>query len=84
LNNGRPPKYPELENEIYGWVKELRSALKPVTRAMMRDYYNNWLGNGILTYTKTGRIQCSAYNLIAQWILQAWNEIDPNLIRKAF
>lgn len=22
--------------------------------------------------------------MVAQWILQAWNEIDPNLIRKAF
>ncbi|CAG8700138.1 14437_t:CDS:2, partial [Cetraspora pellucida] len=58
LNNGRPPKYPELENEIYN--------------------------NGILTYTKTDCIQRPAYNLVAQWILQAWNNIDPNLIQKAF
>lgn len=36
LNNGRPPKYPELENEIYGWVKNLRGALKPVTRSMVQ------------------------------------------------
>ncbi|CAG8634248.1 5762_t:CDS:2 [Cetraspora pellucida] len=69
LNNERPPKYPKLENEIYGW---------------MWHYYNDWLDNSILTYTKTGCIQHSAYNLVAQWILQAWNNINPNLIRKAF
>ncbi|CAG8610056.1 13056_t:CDS:2, partial [Cetraspora pellucida] len=80
LNNRRPPKYPELENKIYGWVKDLRSALKPVTQSMIWHYYNDWLDNGIITYTKTGRIQCPAYNLVTQWILQTWNNTDSNLI----
>ncbi|CAG8478776.1 3973_t:CDS:2 [Scutellospora calospora] len=45
-----------------------------------KHYYNDWLDNSILTYTKTGRIQYPAYNLVAQWIFQTWNDIDSNLI----
>ncbi|CAG8795498.1 29193_t:CDS:2 [Gigaspora margarita] len=29
-------------------------------------------------------IQCPAYNLIAQWVLDTWNNIDPILICKSF
>ena len=36
MNKGRPPKYPELEKAIFGWVQELCSKLKPVTRAMVQ------------------------------------------------
>ena len=36
MNKGKPPKYPELEKAIFSWVQELRSKLKPVTRAMVQ------------------------------------------------
>ncbi|CAG8776956.1 20050_t:CDS:1, partial [Racocetra fulgida] len=36
MNKRKPPKYPELENEVYKWVQELRCNQKPVTRAMIQ------------------------------------------------
>ena len=34
--------------------------------------------------TPTGRIQKPAYNVIAQWVKKAWDNIDPALIRRSF
>lgn len=42
------------------------------------------MANEVHTLTKKGRIKRPAYNLVAQWVLDAWNSIDPNLIRKSF
>ena len=42
------------------------------------------MASEIHTFTKKGCIQRSAYNLIAQWVLDTWNNIDPILIRKFF
>ncbi|CAG8783875.1 21241_t:CDS:2, partial [Dentiscutata erythropus] len=75
MNKGKRPKYPELENEVYKWVQELRHKQKPV-----RNYYNEWMADEVHTFTKKGRIKRPAYNLIAQWVLDAWNNIDPTLI----
>ena len=38
----------------------------------------------IKTYTPSGRIQKPAYNLVAQWVKNAWNAVDPSLIRRSF
>ncbi|CAG8660893.1 658_t:CDS:1 [Acaulospora morrowiae] len=38
----------------------------------------------IKTYTPTGRIRKPAYNLIAQWIKDAWDAIDSSLIQRSF
>ena len=42
------------------------------------------MSNGIKNYTKTGRIQRPPYNLIAQWIHDAWYKVDTLLIQKSF
>jgi transposase-like protein len=36
MNKGRSPKYPELEENIYNWIKNLRYEQKPVTRSMVQ------------------------------------------------
>ncbi|CAG8465503.1 9547_t:CDS:2 [Cetraspora pellucida] len=38
----------------------------------------------IKSYTPTGHIQRSAYNLVAQWVKNAWDAIDPSLIHHFF
>ena len=38
----------------------------------------------IKTYTPGGRIQKPAYNLVAQWVKNAWDAVDPSLIRRSF
>ncbi|CAG8639879.1 20653_t:CDS:1 [Gigaspora rosea] len=50
----------------------------------MRNYYNDWMASEIYTFIKKGRIQHPVYNLVAQWVLDAWNNIDPALICKSF
>jgi len=42
------------------------------------------MADEVHTFTKKGHIKRPAYNLIAQWVLDTWNNIDPTLIRKSF
>ncbi|CAG8776491.1 6547_t:CDS:2, partial [Racocetra fulgida] len=34
------------------------------------------MGEEIKKLTRTGRIQWSAYNLVAEWVLRAWNQVN--------
>ncbi|CAG8696665.1 18204_t:CDS:1, partial [Acaulospora morrowiae] len=50
----------------------------------VRAQYNNWMAEECKKLTPTGRIQKPAYNVIAQWIKKAWDDIDPALIQRSF
>ncbi|CAG8486421.1 982_t:CDS:2 [Diversispora eburnea] len=49
-----------------------------------RQCYNNWIAEEIKKLTPTGRIQLSAYNLVAEWVKTSWDNIDPMLIQRSF
>ncbi|CAG8739636.1 786_t:CDS:2, partial [Racocetra fulgida] len=84
LNIGGHPKYPLLEADLKTWVKSLRSRQKIVSRYMYRKFYLDWMGEEIKKLTRTGHIQRPAYNLVAEWVVKAWNQVDPSLIKYSF
>ncbi|CAG8855303.1 31963_t:CDS:2, partial [Gigaspora margarita] len=49
-----------------------------------RNCYLDWMGEEVKKLTPTGRIQRPAYNLVAQWIKTAWDQVDPALIKRSF
>ena len=50
----------------------------------MRKIYNQWFDKGIKEYTKAGKLKRPSYSLIADWVKEAWEAIDVNLVRKSF
>ena len=42
------------------------------------------MADGVQNYTKTGHIQHPAYNIVAQWVLDAWSNVNVTLIHKSF
>ncbi|CAG8680748.1 9049_t:CDS:1, partial [Acaulospora morrowiae] len=50
----------------------------------VKEQYNEWMAEEIKELTPSGRIKRPPYNLIAQWVLTAWEQIDSKLIEKSF
>ncbi len=50
----------------------------------MRHLYNNWMNDAIKDYTPSGKIKRPAYSLVANWIKEAWDSVDTNMIRRSF
>ncbi|CAG8795623.1 6307_t:CDS:2, partial [Dentiscutata erythropus] len=50
----------------------------------MRNFYNQWMDEGIKEYTKTSRMKRPSYLLVTTWVKEAWETIDVNIIKKFF
>ena len=42
------------------------------------------MGEEVKKLTPTGRIQRPAYNVVAEWIKRAWDQVDTALIKRSF
>ncbi|CAG8508477.1 22517_t:CDS:2, partial [Dentiscutata erythropus] len=51
---------------------------------LMRKIYNQWFDEGIKEYTKSGKLKHPSYSLVANWVKEAWEAVDVNLVRKSF
>ena len=53
-------------------------------KVMLQEKWNDWYGADDHEYTKTGRMKKVELQDICQWIVDAWSELDPHIIVKAF
>ena len=42
------------------------------------------MNEAIKEYTPSGRIKKPSYSLVANWIKDSWDAIDPNMIKRSF
>lgn len=42
------------------------------------------MNEAIKEYTPSGRIKKPSYSLVANWVKDSWDAIDPNMIRRSF
>ena len=50
----------------------------------VRELWSDWFDNGEQEFTRTGRSRRASYDTVATWIVQAWEEIPNELIKKSF
>ena len=50
----------------------------------LRQYWNKWMLDGNHTFTPAGRIRKPDLHQICQWILDNWNSISPDTIKRSF
>jgi len=46
--------------------------------------YNEWMAQEVKELTAAGRIKHPPYNLVAEWVKHAWDDIDIQLIKCSF
>lgn len=59
------------------------SIYKPM-KVLLQRRWNQWYSEGDHSFTATGRMRKPELEDICQWIVDAWHELDPNIIVKAF
>src|SRR2546423_12510062 len=42
------------------------------------------MNEAIKKYTPSGRIKKPSYSLVANWVKDSWDAIDPNMIKRSF
>ena len=50
----------------------------------LRQYWNEWMLAGNYAFTPAGRIRKSDLRQICQWILDSWNAISTDTIKRSF
>ena len=53
-------------------------------KVLLRRTWNEWMMSGQHTYTPAGNMRCPEMALMCQWIVDAWQAIDPAIIIKSF
>ena len=50
----------------------------------MRHLYNHWMNEADKDYTPSGKIKRPSYSLVANWVKESWDAIDPTMIMRSF
>ena len=50
----------------------------------MRRRWEEWLLNGDREYTRTGKRKGASYEMVAQWVSEAWREMSRDIIKRSF
>ena len=54
-------------------------------KGKVRTLWSNWMSNETdYVFTRGGRLKKPSITLWCQWMIQAWDEIDPAIVVKAF
>ena len=54
-------------------------------QSKMRELWEAWLTEGGVEYTRTGKRKHASYEMVAEWVLNAWNSIaTDDYIMKGF
>jgi len=56
---------------------------KPMKTAL-RQKWNSWIQSDDHSFTAGGRMRKAGFTTICNWIIEAWQELDPAIIQKAF
>jgi len=56
---------------------------KPM-KVLLQRRWNQWYSEGDHSFTTTGRMRKPELEEICKWIVEAWQQLDPNIIVKAF
>ena len=49
-----------------------------------RQIYDEWMANGQHTFTAAGNMRAPPRREIVQWIIEAWNDLDKDIIVNSF
>lgn len=53
-------------------------------KVALRRHWHAWMASGNVEKTKQGNLKRAELRTVCEWVLAAWAEIDPEIIRRAF
>ena len=67
---------------LTGVLQPLDVSLNKPFKVGLRNKWQDWMANGKKETTKGGNLRAPGVELLAQWVLDAWNEIKAPIIVK--
>lgn len=55
-----------------------------IFKARIRQRYEQWMMSGVKSFTAAGNMRAPEEEVYLSWILDAWNDIDTDLIVRSF
>jgi len=65
-------------------LQPLDVSLNKPFKCGVRAAWNDWMVNGTHSYTKTNNRRRAPLPTVAKWVLDAWNGIPPDMVRRSF
>ena len=53
-------------------------------KSAMREKWEDWVENGEVEYTKSGKRKSASYQMICEWVEEVWKKIKPEFIVRGF
>ena len=53
-------------------------------KGLVTELYDKWLANGVQEYTEQGNLKPPSRKVIVEWIMNAWNKLIGDIIKKLF
>jgi transposase-like protein len=70
-----------------GLTKKLQPLDLTVNRSFkckLRQKWEDWMLNGLKSYTKTNKIRKASYEEVCNWVLESWTEVTSKCIQNGF
>jgi ribosomal protein L37E len=48
------------------------------------ELWENWMVNGVKSFTKTNRMRHATCEEVCKWVLESWNEVTPECVKNGF
>jgi transposase-like protein len=65
-------------------LQPLDLTVNRVFKVKVREQWEQWMSDGIHTYTGTGRMRKASHAEVCRWVVNAWESVQPSMIVKAF
>ena len=66
------------------FLQHLDVSINKPFKEIFREKYDAWYREGIFEYTKGGNVKAPAYEKQIKWVLDAWETVKPDIIKKSF
>lgn len=53
-------------------------------KSKVKNKWHEWMRSGEVTFTKTGKRQRASYQVVCEWVQEAWDDIDCDMIKESF
>ena len=69
---------------LTGVLQPLDVSMNKPFKSGLRDRWQTWMAEGEMSYTPAGNLKAPRLDILAQWVLESWNDVKAPIVIKSF